>query len=98
MSQVWKRHRQDPGGGTGNAPVPALPAPFPGEGKHTDSIVLEYASEEAARADIDRIWAKDKVSGEVVLKKAGEGHWFLEITSEKDLTQAVLEKMKGRRL
>lgn len=63
-----------------------------------ENIVLEYTSLKDAKEDLDKLWGKHKISGELALKPAGEDRWYLEITGEKDLNGSILEKLKGRRL
>lgn len=59
---------------------------------------FEYADEESARGELDRIWDKQQLRGDVTLKPAGDGRWFLELCLEKELTAPQLAKLKGKRL
>jgi|GEM_PF-4322580 len=44
------------------------------------------------------MWKDRKVTGEVHLKPAGDGRWFLEVTAEKVLAPSFVAGLKGRRI
>ncbi len=59
---------------------------------------IEYATEDEVRRAWDHLWRKLQVTGEVSVKPAPDGRWYLEVASEKDLTPQTLEKLGGVRL
>lgn len=58
---------------------------------------LAYDDEQKAREDYDRVANKNRITGEVSLRRH-EGRWFLEIGSERDLGEAFFARLSGERL
>ncbi len=63
-----------------------------------ETVVFEYRDEASARADLELLWAKAGVTGEVLLKPDNDGTWYLEVTAESGIPPALVGKLKGRRL
>lgn len=58
---------------------------------------FEYDEEIQAREDLELLWER-KFGGETALKPSGDGRWFLELGLEKEPTQNLLEKLRGKRI
>ena len=62
-----------------------------------ETVVLEYRDEASAKADLELLWAKSGVTGEILRKPDNDGTWYLEVTAEGDIPPALFAKLKGRR-
>ena len=60
------------------------------------TITLEFENEKEVRDEADRLWRKVGITGEMGIRPLGNGHWRLEVNSERELKQSVVEKLKGR--
>ncbi len=61
-------------------------------------LVFEFDSEKAMRETATKLWDHAGVSGEMAMRPLANGHWRLEVTSEKDLRDATLEKFSAFRV
>ncbi len=57
-------------------------------------LVLEETDREKALEFARNLWEKHKVTGEILLREGSASKWLVEISSEKELNQNLLEKVK----
>ncbi len=62
------------------------------------SFAMVFDTEEALRQGARRLMSKHGVTGEIEMKPLPGGQWLLQVSSEKDLRDATLEKLQGRRI
>ncbi len=60
------------------------------------SVVLEFENERALQEALVHIWERLGVSGELMTQRMPEGHFRMEVVSEKPIRGATLEKIGGR--
>ncbi len=57
-------------------------------------LVLEENDREKALEVARTLWEKHNVTGEILVREGSAGRWVVEVSSEKELNHAVLEKLK----
>lgn len=60
------------------------------------TITLEFENEKDVREEAERLWRKVGITGEMGIRPVGNGHWRLELNSERELKQSVVERLKGK--
>ncbi len=61
------------------------------------AYVFEFDNESDLRDIAAKLMDDLDVTGEFNIKPLGEGHWRMEVNSEKDLREGTLSKLKGFR-
>lgn len=59
---------------------------------------MVFDTEAALRQGAKRLVSKLGVTGEIEMRPLPSGEWLLEVSSEKDLREAALEKLQGKRI
>lgn len=61
-------------------------------------FALDFEQEKEVREAAQALWHKHDVTGEVAIRRLDNGKWRLEVSSEKNLRETTLEKLKGQRV
>ena len=62
------------------------------------SFALEFNTEEEMLQTGDKLWNRHNVTGELEMLPLANGKWKLIVHSEKQLREATLEKLAGKRV
>lgn len=62
------------------------------------SFGLEFDSEDEMLAAVNRLWNQNKMTGEIEMLPLGNGAWRLNVHSEKQLRESLLESLPGKRV
>ena len=60
------------------------------------TITLEFENENDVREEAERLWKKIRITGEMGIRPIGNGLWRLQLNSERELKQSVVEKLRGK--
>lgn len=58
-------------------------------------FTLEYDSRDEVREAVQVLVQRHNVTGEMSLRKADNGKWILNVSSEKNLRDSTIEKLRG---
>ena len=61
-------------------------------------FTLEYDDERLVREEAATLMNKYGITGEIGVRPIGDGRWRLEVSAEKELREATLGKLRGRRV
>lgn len=59
------------------------------------SFLLEFDSEQEAQEVARRLWDKLNFSGEMGIKPLGAGRWLLELNSEKEIKEGIINRLRA---
>lgn len=69
-----------------------------GGGPVLQSFAMVFEKEEELRRSARRLVVNLGVTGEIEIRPLPGGKWLLEVSSEKDLRDTTLEKLRGQRV
>jgi hypothetical protein len=62
------------------------------------TFTLEFDNASDVEEAIHHLWERLALTGELSTKAVADGHWRLQVVTEKPLRPQTLEKVKGRRV
>jgi hypothetical protein len=63
-----------------------------------NSFAFEYELEDELRKVVDKLWVKHQVTGELNIIKLPDGKWHLEVHSEHDIRDSIINSFPGKRV